>query len=65
MIVLSFHLKQAATAFPQSMGWGNDRNLPFFEKMGTALAVLVFAGYVAIPIAVLFGLLELPQTVNP
>ena len=63
MGVLCFHLGHAAVSFSQTLGWATDKNLPIYRKIGLTIAVVLFAGYVAIPLAVTLGIVKLPGQV--
>jgi hypothetical protein len=39
----------------QSIGWKNDAYRPFLDKAARLVALLIFLGYVSIPIAILCG----------
>lgn len=58
MTVLYFHLKQAAAAFPQSLGLSDERRLKFFRRAGDAVALVIYLGYISIPAAALAGWLK-------
>lgn len=60
MVALCFHLRQAAAAFPQTLGFLKSGGRELADKIGTAIAFIVFAGFSSIPIAVLLGLLKMP-----
>lgn len=61
MGALAFHLRQAASAFPQSLGLVHPTTLAKFRKGGLVFAILIFVGYSSIPAAALLGLLKLPS----
>jgi succinate dehydrogenase / fumarate reductase cytochrome b subunit len=52
---LCLHLSHGASSMFQSLGWKNDVYRPFLDKLARVVAVLIFVGYVSIPIAVLCG----------
>ncbi len=53
--LLCLHLSHGASSMFQSLGWRNDAYRPFLDKLARAVAVLVFLGYISIPIAILCG----------
>jgi succinate dehydrogenase / fumarate reductase, cytochrome b subunit len=55
MGLLCLHLSHGASSMFQSIGWKNDAYRPFLDKAGRVLAVLIFLGYVSIPVAILAG----------
>ncbi len=52
---LCLHLSHGASSMFQSLGWKNEAYRPFLDKAARIVAVLIFLGYVSIPIAVLCG----------
>ena len=52
---LCLHLSHGANSMFQSMGWKKDNYRPLLEKGAVVLAVLIFIGYVSIPVAILLG----------
>lgn len=61
MAVLAFHLRQALSAFPQSLGILKPSTLGAFRKGGLVLAVAIFLGYSAIPAAAMLGFLQISE----
>ena len=59
--LLCFHLSHAFSSTFQTIGWANSNTLPKIEVLGYIIAVVVFIGYVSIPLSVLFGWVTLPQ----
>jgi succinate dehydrogenase / fumarate reductase cytochrome b subunit len=55
MGLLCLHLSHGASSMFQSMGWKNDAYRPYLDKGARILAVLIFLGYVSIPLAILLG----------
>lgn len=60
MLFLAFHLSHGAASMFQSMGWNTTRVEPILKRIAFAVAVLLFAGYTAVPVAVLLGIVTLP-----
>ena len=58
MVALALHLTHGVQSFFQTMGLNNERTIDIFEKVGTISAVILFIGYISIPIAVLVGILK-------
>lgn len=56
---LSFHLSHGASSWAQSLGWSDERWIGFWKRFGNVAAILIFAGYVSIPMAVLMNFLRL------
>jgi len=53
--LLCLHLSHGASSMFQSIGWKNEAYRPFLDKAGRLVALLIFLGYVSIPIAILCG----------
>jgi len=58
LTALAFHLSHGIQSFFQSLGLNNDRTLPVIEKTGKITAVVLYAGYIAIPLIILIGILK-------
>jgi len=55
MALLCLHLSHGVSSMFQSMGWKKGYYKPLLENGARLLAILIFAGYVLIPIAVKLG----------
>jgi len=53
--LLCLHLSHGVSSMFQSLGWKNQSYGPFLDKLARWVAVLIFVGYVSIPIAILLG----------
>jgi succinate dehydrogenase / fumarate reductase cytochrome b subunit len=53
--LLCLHLSHGASSMFQSMGWKNEAYRRLLDKLSIIAAVLIFLGYVSIPIAILCG----------
>jgi succinate dehydrogenase / fumarate reductase cytochrome b subunit len=53
--LLCLHLSHGASSMFQSMGWKNEAYRRVLDKLAVIAAVLIFLGYVSIPIAILCG----------
>jgi len=49
------HLSHAISSLFQSLGIRHPKYTPFLEKLSTFIAVVLFAGFVSVPISVLLG----------
>ncbi|MDQ3365772.1 MAG: succinate dehydrogenase cytochrome b subunit [Myxococcota bacterium] len=58
MVLLSIHLGHGASSWLQSLGWRHPK-YPV-DKLGPALSVFLFVGYMLPPTAVLVGIIKLP-----
>lgn len=58
MIALALHLTHGIQSFFQTLGLNNDRTLPVITKSGALAAVIIFLGYIAIPLVILIGILK-------
>lgn len=59
MAVLAFHLAHGVQSFFQTLGLNSEKSLPFFERIGTLAAIIIVIGYISIPAAIVFGILNL------
>lgn len=53
--LLCLHLSHGASSMFQSLGWKNEAYRPFLDQAARVVAVLLFAGYASIPVAILLG----------
>jgi succinate dehydrogenase / fumarate reductase cytochrome b subunit len=53
--LLCLHLSHGVSAMFQSLGWKNKTCTPCLDCASRAIAIAIFAGYSAIPIAILLG----------
>ena len=58
MVALGLHLVHGIQSSFQTLGINNERALPFVIKTGSVTAVILFLGYISIPIVILLGLLK-------
>ena len=58
MYFLFTHLSHGFSSFLQTLGLNTSKTFHFIKTGGIVLAWLVFAGYIAIPVSVMFGLLK-------
>ncbi len=54
MALLCLHLSHGGSSMFQSLGWKNEAWGPFLDKAARFGALLIFLGYVSIPVAILF-----------
>lgn len=57
---LCFHLSHGASSWAQTLGLTHAKGLECLKHFGAFLAVAIFAGYISIPLAVLFNIIKLP-----
>ncbi len=55
LALLCLHLSHGASSMFQSLGWRSDAYRPFLDRAAQVIAVLIFLGYSAIPVAILCG----------
>ncbi len=60
MVLVAMHLSHGIGAFLQTLGCGHPRYSKKLRLLGPVTAAVLAAGYIAIPVAVLLGLLRLP-----
>lgn len=53
--LLCFHLSHGISSMFQSIGWRNESYRPLLDTVARLLAILIFVGYISIPVAVLLG----------
>jgi succinate dehydrogenase / fumarate reductase, cytochrome b subunit len=56
--LLCLHLSHGGSSLFQSLGWRNKGYRVFLDKLARVAAILIFAGYVSIPAAVLLGMFD-------
>ena len=55
MILLGFHLRHGLWSMFQSVGMNHPRHTPVLQQLALWIAIVITAGYISIPIAVLAG----------
>ncbi len=58
MIALVLHLTHGIQSSFQSLGLNNESTLPLIEKSGSVAAIILFLGYISIPLAILLGMMK-------
>ncbi len=58
MILLAFHIRHGAWSMFQSLGMNHPRHTPVLKKAAAALAIIIAAGYISIPVSILLGLIK-------
>lgn len=53
--LLCLHLSHGVSSMFQSIGWRTEAYRPFLENFARVLALLIWLGYISIPIAILLG----------
>ena len=61
MGILCLHLSHGFSSAFQSLGLNNERTIPILARIGRIAALLLFFGYSAVPLAVLVGIIRMPQ----
>jgi succinate dehydrogenase cytochrome b subunit len=56
MALLCLHLSHGVSAMFQSVGWKNKACTPLLDRFAKVAALIIFIGYVSIPLAVLLNL---------
>ena len=64
LAIVSYHLVHAAQSMFQTWGINDKKFDSFLRKLAIIFAWVIFLGYISIPIAVLTGLLKLPEGVQ-
>jgi succinate dehydrogenase / fumarate reductase cytochrome b subunit len=60
MFAVAFHVNHAIPSLLQTLGLTRDRYRNALTRLGNVVAIIVFLGYVSMPVAVLAGLVTLP-----
>jgi succinate dehydrogenase cytochrome b subunit len=55
LAMLCLHLSHGASSMFQSLGWKSEAYRGFLDRAAQVIAVLIFLGYVSIPVAILCG----------
>lgn len=58
MVLLYLHLSHGIQSLTQSVGLNGDESLPTVRRAGTVISFTLFAGFVAVPLFVIFGVLR-------
>ncbi len=58
MILLGLHIRHGAWSMFQSLGMNHPRHTPILKKTAAALAIIIVAGYISIPISILLGIVR-------
>lgn len=61
MVLLGMHLAHGLSSFFQTLGFNHPRYTPAIRRCAALVAALVAVGYIAIPLAVLAGVVALPS----
>lgn len=60
MFLVAYHLSHAIFSFLQTLGLNNPGVQTTLKRIAYAIAVVIFIGYVSMPVAVLTGFINLP-----
>lgn len=58
MVLLGLHMRHGVWSMFQSLGINHPRHTPIMQKFATFFAVVITAGFISIPVAVLAGLIK-------
>lgn len=58
LFLLALHLSHGASSFFQSLGLNDKKLTPRLARLGRIFAWMIFLGYISIPLAILFGLIQ-------
>ena len=58
MVTLFLHLSHGIQSMFQTFGLSNDKVLPVLVKAGTLVALVLFLGYVAVPLMIFLNILK-------
>jgi succinate dehydrogenase / fumarate reductase cytochrome b subunit len=57
-VILGFHLYHGLWSLFQSLGWSHPRYNPWRRTFAVVFSVVVTAGFISVPLAVLSGLVS-------
>lgn len=57
MTAVFFHLSHGIQSFFQTMGWNSDKTLPPISAAGKGISIVLFLGYISIPLVIITGIL--------
>ena len=55
MLLLGLHIRHGAWSMFQSIGFNHPRHTPILKTAATVLSIIIVAGFISIPVSVLFG----------
>jgi succinate dehydrogenase / fumarate reductase, cytochrome b subunit len=58
MAALCLHLDHGIWSFLQTFGWSTTRNVAMLRAISRIIAIVIFAGFVSVPLSVLIGLVR-------
>ncbi|MBV8867616.1 MAG: succinate dehydrogenase cytochrome b subunit [Acidobacteriaceae bacterium] len=58
MVLLALHIRHGAWSMFQSLGMNHPRHTPILKTAAGALAIVIAAGYISIPVSVMLGLVK-------
>ena len=59
MVTLLLHLSHGVQSLFQTFGLLNGNTLPIMEKIARAAAIVIFVGFISIPVSILLGLINI------
>ncbi|MCD6527093.1 MAG: succinate dehydrogenase cytochrome b subunit [Desulfuromonas sp.] len=59
MVTLLLHLSHGVQSLFQTLGVLGSKTLPVMEKIARAAAIVIFVGFISIPVSILLGLINL------
>jgi succinate dehydrogenase / fumarate reductase cytochrome b subunit len=58
MIALVLHLAHGIQSSFQTLGLNNDRTMPAITRAGSVTAIVLFLGYISIPVIIILGIMK-------
>jgi succinate dehydrogenase / fumarate reductase cytochrome b subunit len=58
MIAIGLHLFHGVQSFVQTFGLNSDKSQPCVEKYGKVVAIILYVGYVSIPLVIILGIMN-------
>ncbi|KPJ98382.1 MAG: fumarate reductase [Nitrospira bacterium SG8_35_4] len=59
MVALALHLLHGIQSSIQTLGLNSDRTMPVIARAGSVTAIVLFLGYISIPVIILLGIMNL------
>ncbi len=57
-VLLAMHLSHGVSSFFQTMGWNNGKYQALWKQAGPVISVVLFLGFLSVPIGVLLGIIK-------
>ena len=58
MVAVLFHMSHGIGSLFQTIGWNNDQTLTGVQKTGRIVAIVLFVGFIAVPLSIVLGIVN-------